>query len=75
MNVCVVKTVAFGDSWNDIEFLTLAGLGIAMKNGREQVKAAANLVTDFDNNEDGLAIHLEQMLENNMFSGASTTDL
>lgn len=45
--------VAVGDSNNDIEMIAMAGLGIAMGNGTEGVKAAADAVTDTLEN-DGL---------------------
>ena len=34
----LARTVAFGDSLNDMSMLTMAGLGVAMENGREDVK-------------------------------------
>lgn len=38
--------VAFGDSMNDAEMLTSAGLGIAMGNGEPRLKAVADMVCD-----------------------------
>ena len=38
-------TIAFGDSMNDYEIVTTAGLGVAMGNGHPQLKAAADYVT------------------------------
>jgi len=55
------NVVAFGDGDNDIEFLRMAGRGIAMKNARDVAKSAANEVTLFSNDEDGVAMHLELM--------------
>ena len=40
------ETMAFGDGGNDISMLEYAGIGIAMGNGRDEVKAAADYVTD-----------------------------
>lgn len=45
---------ACGDAENDISMLKAAGIGIAMKNGDESVKQAADFVTLEDNNHDGL---------------------
>ena len=46
--------IAFGDSMNDAEILESAGLGIAMGNAEERVKALADLVCDTCEN-DGVA--------------------
>ena len=40
------ECMAFGDGANDIEMLQYAGLGIAMGNGDDEVKRAADYVTD-----------------------------
>ena len=55
------EIVAFGDNHNDIGMLTFAGLGIAMGNAHDEVKAAANYVTS-RNSEDGVAVALEKMV-------------
>ena len=39
------NTIAFGDSMNDYEIVTTAGIGVAMGNGHPQLKAAADYVT------------------------------
>lgn len=46
-------TVAFGDSLNDIEMLEFAAVGVAMGNGRDELKAIADHVTA-DVEEDGI---------------------
>ncbi|SEA00090.1 hypothetical protein SAMN02910384_00589 [Pseudobutyrivibrio sp. ACV-2] len=47
------NTYAIGDSENDLDMLTAAGVGIAMGNGTDRAKAAADYVTTaFD--EDGI---------------------
>lgn len=48
------ETMAFGDGGNDISILRQAGIGVAMGNAREQVKAAADYVTT-DIDEGGVA--------------------
>lgn len=40
------EVIAFGDGDNDRGMLALAGFGVAMGNGGEQIKAAADYVTD-----------------------------
>ena len=45
------EVMAFGDGENDIEMLKFAGIGVAMGNASDEVKAAADYVTDsVDNN-------------------------
>ena len=40
------QTMAFGDDLNDIPMLTTAGIGVAMGNGAQEAKQAADCVTD-----------------------------
>lgn len=47
-------TFASGDENNDIPMISAAAHGIAMANASEEVKNAAEIVTDRDNNHDGL---------------------
>lgn len=53
--------IAFGDAENDIPMLKAAGVGVAMANATEEVKAAADAVTE-SNNADGIALWLEKNL-------------
>lgn len=46
--------ICAGDSENDISMLQFAGLGVAMGNGEDRVKAAADFITR-DNNNNGIA--------------------
>lgn len=55
------EVISFGDAENDIPMLQKAGMGVAMGNAAENVKAAANMVT-LTNNEDGIAAALEKLL-------------
>lgn len=54
------RMVCCGDSYNDIRMLQYAGLGVAMKNAPEGVKTVANVVTDHDNDHDGVAEVVER---------------
>lgn len=56
------ELVAIGDSYNDVEMLNFAGLGVLMKNGTEALKESY-INTDFDNNEDGAARFLNQLFK------------
>jgi Cof subfamily protein (haloacid dehalogenase superfamily) len=53
--------IAFGDAENDIPMLQAAGMGVAMGNATQAVKANADYVT-LTNNEDGIAAALEALL-------------
>ncbi|MFG2498307.1 Cof-type HAD-IIB family hydrolase [Streptomyces sp. NPDC048441] len=55
------EVVAFGDMPNDIEMLTWAGTSYAMGNAHPDVLAAASGCT-VANNEDGVAVVIEQIL-------------
>ncbi|PEZ08524.1 HAD family hydrolase [Bacillus sp. AFS018417] len=53
------EAIAFGDGGNDIDMLELVGLGIAMGNGNEQLKAVADFVTK-KSSEDGIDFALRK---------------
>jgi len=59
LNVKPKGVVAIGNYYNDLDMLQYAGLGIAMDNSPEDVKAAADVVT-LSNNEDGVRLALEK---------------
>ena len=46
--------MACGDGWNDLPMIRLAGMGVAMGNGTDEAKAAADYVTA-DIDDDGIA--------------------
>ncbi len=56
------NTLAMGDGDNDLPMLRFAGVGVAMANGEEHVKNAADLIAD-DCNDFGAAKILEQIIE------------
>ena len=45
-NIDLKDTIAFGDGNNDVSMLKLVHCGIAMGNGTEEAKQAADFVTD-----------------------------
>lgn len=60
LNVPIENAVAVGDAANDLSMIQMAGIGVAMANGTEDVKAVANYVTLCDNNHDGIAEVVER---------------
>lgn len=54
------EIIAFGDNYNDVDMIRFAGLGVAMGNAPEPVKAVADEVTS-SNNEEGIARVLERI--------------
>lgn len=62
LGVPVRCAVAVGDEANDLSMIVEAGIGVAMCNGIEAVKAAANYITQRDNNHDGVAEVVEKFL-------------
>ena len=55
------EVVAFGDGQNDVSMIKWAGVGVAMGNAIDEAKAAADMVTA-SNNEDGIALALDEIL-------------
>lgn len=58
----ISEVAAFGDTTNDIEMLKECGLGVCMCNGTEDARLAADIVTKYSNDEDGVAKELEDIL-------------
>ncbi len=50
--------IAFGDGYNDLSMIQLAGMGVAMSNAVPELKEAADYIT-LSNEEDGVAAALE----------------
>ena len=60
------KVAAFGDGTNDLSMIRAAGMGVAMGNAAEEVKAAADRVTA-GNGEDGVGIAVETLTKENFW--------
>ena len=54
INLTPADLMAFGDGYNDLSMLKLAGVGVAMANAAPEVRADADYVT-LSNEEDGVA--------------------
>ncbi len=61
LGVSYEETMAIGDSSSDLEIIKKCGLGVAMGNAPDNIKAAADFVTDI-NTEDGLAEAFERFV-------------
>lgn len=61
LNIPMEAVMAFGDGGNDLSMIQAAGTGVAMANGLETVKAAADYIT-LDNDQDGVADAIEKLI-------------
>ena len=59
LGITMAQTIAFGDGGNDVNMLQMAGVGVAMGNASDAVKAFAGHAT-LSNEEDGVADFLEK---------------
>lgn len=67
LGIPIENSIAAGDAPNDNPMLSAAGIGIGMCNGlpsNPDMKKAADLITEFDNEHDGLAMALDLLREN-----------
>ena len=55
MGIPIINSVSAGDENNDISMIKSAGIGCAVANARPEVKAAADYVTERDNNQAAIA--------------------
>lgn len=58
------RVLAFGDGLNDISMLKRCGISVCMENGCPEAKAAANYITDTNDN-DGVAAFLDKIMLKN----------
>ncbi len=61
LGICREEIMACGDGDNDVEMLREAGFGVAMENAEEEVKRAADYITE-TNDEDGVAKAIERFV-------------
>lgn len=60
MQIGTEQVMAFGDGYNDIPMIKTAGCGVAMANAVAQVRAAADMITE-TNDDDGVAVIVETL--------------
>jgi hypothetical protein len=61
LGISSAQCVAFGDSDNDVPMLQVCGLGISLKNGTPMIRDAADRVSPWTNDEDGVAHEWERI--------------
>lgn len=59
--ISLSETMAFGDENNDVDMLRMAGIGVAMGNGADCAKQAADIIAP-DNHHDGVADVIERYI-------------
>jgi Cof subfamily protein (haloacid dehalogenase superfamily) len=64
LNIKQEEIIAVGDSFNDIYMIEYAGLGVAVKNAKEDVKKFADYITKTTNNEDAIKEVIEKFILN-----------
>lgn len=60
LNIPREEMVCCGDSFNDLTMIQFAGVGVAMANAVDRLKALADYVTVSDNDHDGVAEAIEK---------------
>lgn len=55
-------TMAFGDSANDLPLFENVNISVAMKNSSDDIKKKTKFVTEYSNNEDGVAKFIEKYI-------------
>ena len=58
-DLTLADLLTFGDADNDYDMTLNAGIGVAMANGSDLTKSAADYITD-DHNHDGIAHFINQ---------------
>ena len=66
INLTPADMIAFGDGYNDLSMLKLAGMGVAMQNAAPEVRAEADYIT-LSNEEDGVAAALEHFSKKDFY--------
>ncbi|MFI3168706.1 MAG: HAD family hydrolase [Faecalibacterium sp.] len=61
LNLPLSQTMACGDGGNDLTMIAMAGVGVAMENGMDEVKAAADFIAP-SNEADGVALAIEHFI-------------
>lgn len=59
-NIPLMRTIAFGNDINDIEMMNKVGIGVAVSNSENNLKAYVHDITEFDSRNGGVARYLSE---------------
>lgn len=62
LNIGLDEIMVFGDGENDLSMLNIVDNSVCMLNGMDSVKAQVKYITDFDNDNDGVAKFVRKMI-------------
>ena len=60
LSIDMAQTMAIGDNFNDLEMIRAAGIGMAVANAPEEIRAAADIVLQADHEHDAVAEAIRQ---------------
>ena len=55
LDIDLADVIAFGDDIGDLGMLKEAGVGVLMKNAKDHLKTEEYIISEFTNDEDGVA--------------------
>ena len=61
-DILLKDILAYGDNYNDVEMIGNVGMGVAVENAKDEVKAVADEITK-SNLEHGVAVHLQKIFD------------
>ena len=67
LSIPLEEVIAFGDGDNDLEFVQMAGWGVAMKNARDILKGVADEIAEWSNDEVSLRLYMFLPFTGGMF--------
>ena len=62
LNISKENAACFGDQMNDFSMFQACGIKIAVRNANEKLKQKADFITEYTNNEDGVAKFIERYI-------------
>ena len=66
LNASLDDAIVFGDDIGDLKMIQEAGIGVLMKNAKDELKEKVKNVSKYTNNEDGVARFLTEFFNINM---------